>query len=812
MKRHIRFATVLLSILYLTARSQDAPVTFAPFITNAANGNVTADITVDDFTNIGAISLRLLYNPLVLTYVSATPNAGLVTANFTVTSTNVGPGVQRLNISYPFVNPPATLADGSVLVTLTFTFTDGNEINHSLLDWSDDGSSCEYRDGSNAVLNDSPTDGFYHDGLIASQVAPVSFLPNLDFYTAGPFELPVTVTGFNEIGSISLTFEYDPAVITYVNTFSAPASLGSLTVDDHASTDGKRKIIIGWFGTPASLSNGAALVTLDFDYITGTTGLAWLDNGTSCEYGDASMYSLYDSPTPTYYKNGGILPTPAPLVKADTIKGSAGNIITVPIHVWGFENINSMDLTLDFTPSVLTYSCATLHPDLPGELTVDNSTSGRLVFSWTSASEVSLTDAATLIYLSFLYNGGSTALTWFNSGSSCEFTTGPAYTPLTDLPTSQHYHNGLVGQASGPALWTGATSTAWNTGTNWQGGQVPDSFFDVLITTSNTPPNWPLFTGDFTVGQQCRGMVMEGASQFTATGDLNIASGKILNVVNNATIKVGGDWYNEGIFKPGMGTVDFYGGLQSNIPSGAAPGNELENYSVATFAVGMASISGGTSGPTGDNAHSDVAIGFTFKFLGVNYTTVRINTNGWLSLDLSGDDATSGDNSRMFYNMAPSNVLAPWWDDLADDVASVIIYKTEGTAPNRVFMVEWKDLLSYASEATARLNFQVKLYETTNIIEYCYGTVTAGTHNALEGASVGINDGGGGGGGGYIEATTASMSNIITCLASGSNWPTVNYRFTPPASSESEVFYKVNVSKDSGVKLRIIRDTHVTGL
>jgi hypothetical protein len=87
-------------------------------------------------------------------------------------------------------------------------------------------------------------------------------------------------------------------------------------------------------------------------------------------------------------------------------------------------------------------------------------------------------------------------------------------------------------------------------------------------------------------------------------------------------------------------------------------------------------------------------------------------------------------------------------------------------------------VLCYYAEATARLNFQVKLFETSNIIELHYGDVDAGTHHASEGASMGIEDVIGGAGH-FKEATTGSSTTSVTNLVSSSNWPTVNYRYTP---------------------------------
>src|SRR5687768_18541767 len=37
-------------------------------------------------------------------------------------------------------------------------------------------------------------------------------------------------------------------------------------------------------------------------------------------------------------------------------------------------------------------------------------------------------------------------------------------------------------------IWTGATSTAWNTPTNWSTGQVPTATDDVIITPATNKP------------------------------------------------------------------------------------------------------------------------------------------------------------------------------------------------------------------------------------------------------------------------------------------------------------------------------------
>jgi hypothetical protein len=312
------------------------------------------------------------------------------------------------------------------------------------------------------------------------------------------------------------------------------------------------------------------------------------------------------------------------------------------------------------------------------------------------------------------------------------------------------------------------------------------------------------------MGEQCKYLTLFGAAELTVAGDMIINPGQVLNISDNAEIIVAGDWVNSGTFNPGAGTVTFNGTEDGWISDGPPPASYISGFEYSSFTQGMTAISGGTPGPTGDDAHSDVSIGFTFNYLGVDYTEVRINTNGWLSLNLSGDDNTSHENASLFNASSPTTAIAPWWDNLLADASAVISYLTEGTAPNRIFTVEWNNILSFNTDATARLNFQVKLYESTNIIEFHYGGLTAGTHHPDEGASMGINDSQGGPGN-FMEAVNGTTHMMVSCIKSDPNWPANNVRFTPPVTNPMETFYQVTVTKTPG-KLRLDRDVTVTGV
>ena len=495
----------------------------------------------------------------------------------------------------------------------------------------------------------------------------------------------------------------------------------------------------------------------------------------------------------------------APEIKIDSTLTSSDDYITLAVKAWHFFDISGMTLTLDFNSSVLDYCCGIPDQGTGANFSVEELYAGRLQIT-SSAIITDYFNGTALFYLTFKYSGGSSELSWYDNGTSCQFVNSNTGLPLYDSPISAFYIPGNV--TDGQYVWTGATSSNWNISTNWQNNLVPGQFSDVIINSSPMPANWPAYTGYFTLGKHCKNIVLNGASELIITENLTINPGDTLEVSETGLVKIGGNWINSGKFIPGTGTVSFTGSDPGKIMDGVLPENYVAGYVLSNFTQGMTAISGGSAGPTGDNTHSDVNIGFIFKYLGINYTQVRLNANGWLSFNLTGNDATSNNNIQLFNTPAPTTTIAPWWDDLLADASASVSYKTTGTSPNSIFVAEWKNILAYSSEASARLNFQVKLYETSGIIEFCYGNVVAGTHNVNEGASIGIKDANGGPGN-FKEAKFGTTNRMIACLHSNQDWPAVNYRFTPSIADTMEVFYKLTASPSASLKLE--RNVMVTG-
>jgi hypothetical protein len=422
------------------AGSHLAPKTYAPVITNATpSSTVSLPITVKNFTGIGSLYLMFTYDVSNLTYQNSFTANPAFAANFLVGS-QPGPTGKRFLIISWYGNA-VSLADGSTLVTLKFTYnsTTGNG-NTSLLSWYECGPCCEYTDAASNVLYDTPTGDYYLDGMVTSQVSPVTWLPQVSNAVPGNIvQVPVLVDNFTNISAVSLAFKYDPAVLTLPSGAFTPNPIfgGALLVNNYpAGSDGKRTIVIGWNGSAKTLSNGSSIVTFSFQYNSGTTQLKWNSSGDSCEYADALYNPLWKTPVSQYFLDGYITSHVAPTTTAESTAGLTGQPLTIPVSVTNFNNIGSFSLTLDYDPGVIQFLSGALFPSLGGTFTASSPGPGQVIIQWTGPS-ATLPDGSILVALSFTYLGGSTPLQWLTI--SCFYKEGSTMMSLYDLPKTSYY-------------------------------------------------------------------------------------------------------------------------------------------------------------------------------------------------------------------------------------------------------------------------------------------------------------------------------------------------------------------------------------
>lgn len=158
----------------------------------------------------------------------------------------------------------------------------------------------------------------------------------------------------------------------------------------------------------------------------------------------------------------------------------------------------------------------------------------------------------------------------------------------------------------------------------------------------------------------------------------------------------------------------------------ATVGGGSEYY---TIAVPYAPTTGvGTAAVTGDDANSSaITIPFPFTFYGTSYTQLFVNTNGYVQLG-STAGPTNVYGQLLPAAATPNNMIAGVFSDLNSVTAGQIVTYTTGSSPNRIFTIYYNNVPFYSSAAspytTGNTNFQIQLFETSNIVEVHVGNVT----------------------------------------------------------------------------------------
>ncbi len=154
----------------------------------------------------------------------------------------------------------------------------------------------------------------------------------------------------------------------------------------------------------------------------------------------------------------------------------------------------------------------------------------------------------------------------------------------------------------------------------------------------------------------------------------------------------------------------------NNCNTGANPGSAAGLYLNAPTNVSL----------TDDSWSSAVAIGFPFSFYGVNYTQCVIGSNGLITFNLASANQYC---PYSFFGGLPlpstslpgaSNSIMLTYQDINPSLGGQIQYQTIGSAPNRKFVVLYKNIPMFS--CTAQCNYMsIVLYETSNIFELHIG-------------------------------------------------------------------------------------------
>lgn len=138
-------------------------------------------------------------------------------------------------------------------------------------------------------------------------------------------------------------------------------------------------------------------------------------------------------------------------------------------------------------------------------------------------------------------------------------------------------------------------------------------------------------------------------------------------------------------------------------------------------------------GSQGDDATVLITLPFTYNAYDVPYTQLRASTNGNLQFTT---------NNTAFTNVCPlpastmGVAFHPHWDDLhtARIPAEGIYTSTTGSAPNRIFNIEWRAEYFAPTSNAIVVNFEARIFEGQQRVDFIYGSVQ---NNGVS-ASIGV--------------------------------------------------------------------------
>lgn len=204
--------------------------------------------------------------------------------------------------------------------------------------------------------------------------------------------------------------------------------------------------------------------------------------------------------------------------------------------------------------------------------------------------------------------------------------------------------------------------------------------------------------------------------------------------------------------------------------------------SLGTYTAVSASATASSLSTTADDAISSAFTfpsGFTFTFAGTAYTQAKVSSNGYLVFGTAGSSTASNNLATTTTTLRP--LLAPLWDDL--QCTAGVKYELSGISPSRVLTIEWKEMEWNWTSGTPVISFQIKLFETSGIIQYVYKQEATGVTGSSGGASIGIKGGSTstdfisltGAGSTPTTSTSTSTNSIVTKPSNGQI-----YQFNPP--------------------------------
>ena len=154
--------------------------------------------------------------------------------------------------------------------------------------------------------------------------------------------------------------------------------------------------------------------------------------------------------------------------------------------------------------------------------------------------------------------------------------------------------------------------------------------------------------------------------------------------------------------------------------------SDLRNYVINPIGIGI--VPGTTDiGNHGDDTVTTVVLPFPYTLYDQTFNFIHLSSNG--NAQFTTTDTTFTNQCLPW--TTHDYTIYPYWDDLYLVNSGFGIFTSiSGTAPNRVFNIEWR---AQYFPGSGSANFELRLYEGRSRFDIIYGTITNGNTSATAG-------------------------------------------------------------------------------
>ncbi|MGA2823970.1 MAG: T9SS type A sorting domain-containing protein [Bacteroidales bacterium] len=230
MKRTILLIFFLFPVLLFAL---NAPITTAGSSGVCPGASFPIPVTVVNFTQITAMTLRLDYDPTLMTY-TGYANVNTSLTGVLINQVQVSSTLNKILVAWSSVTP-LTLSSGSKLFDLNFTLISGFPV-LAFNNTAGGGSECEYADLNGNAMNDIPTESYYINAVITNLTVPAAgVITGMDTVctsqTGVAYSIPPITVATSYIWTVpqGATIASGATTNSIIVNYSASASSGNIT-------------------------------------------------------------------------------------------------------------------------------------------------------------------------------------------------------------------------------------------------------------------------------------------------------------------------------------------------------------------------------------------------------------------------------------------------------------------------------------------------------------------------------------------------------------------------------------------------------